>query len=70
MMELTKDWIKEFKITSLECTTPDWEEQKKVHNWKNYISEDIIRVWDTFTDIQKFYIFQNAEGLADQECWE
>lgn len=27
-------------------------------------------LWDTFTDLQKFYIYENADYAASREDWE
>lgn len=50
--------------------SPDWNNLDRVHEWKNYISEDLVMIWDTFTDIQKKVIAENADNIADREEWD
>jgi hypothetical protein len=54
----------------LKYLEPDWTDFDKVHNWKNYISEELVDMWDSFTDNQKIAIGENAQGLADNEEWD
>lgn len=52
--------------------TPEWPAAgyKYVCDWRKYISKDMRDAWDTFTEDQKFMIFENAESMADAEEWE
>ena len=50
--------------------TPNWGQEDRVHNWRNYISEDMQKIWDTFTDEQKEKIAENADNIADSEDWD
>lgn len=49
---------------------PNWENTKWVHDWKNYISDQMQSIWDTFTDEQKVAISINAQHMAGREEWE
>lgn len=49
---------------------PDWTQQDRVHNWRNYISERLQAMWDTFTDEQKAAIAEGAQEAADREDWD
>ena len=49
---------------------PEWDKAQKVHDWRNYISEKLCEMWDTFTDEQKLAIAENAEEQANSEEWE
>ncbi len=46
---------------------PEWDKAIKVHDWRNYISDDLKAMWETFTDIQKFAIMDNADNQASCE---
>jgi hypothetical protein len=48
---------------------PDWSDKNRVHNWKNYISDEMKAMWNSFTDAQKIAIGKNAEGTAGEENW-
>ena len=32
---------------------PEWDNVGRVHEWKNYVSDEIADMWETFTDNQK-----------------
>lgn len=49
---------------------PDWDNAGRVHDWKNYISESLINIWDSFTDEQKAAIAASAQDSADNEDWD
>lgn len=53
-----------------EWVNPDWSEGGKCHNWRNHISVQLSVIWDTFTNEQKFAIYENAEHQAENEEWE
>ena len=49
---------------------PQWEKAEKIHDWRNYISEDMQIIWDTFTPLQQRLIADNAQETADAEDWD
>jgi hypothetical protein len=49
---------------------PDWENTGRVHDWRNYISEELRHIWWTFTVDQKMAIARNADDMADRERWD
>ncbi len=49
---------------------PDWDENDRVHNWRNYIGEEVQVAWDTFTVEQKAMLARQAENLAGREDWD
>lgn len=49
---------------------PAWETGGKVHNWHNYASEEMKRIWNTFTDDQKQVIALTLNEIAENEEWE
>ncbi len=49
---------------------PEWDNASHVHEWKNYISEKVKKIWDSFTDKQKIEIAKQADELASQEEWD
>jgi hypothetical protein len=50
--------------------SPDWKAAGKVHDWRNYISDELKAIWDTFTDEQKRLIASNADDEANKEYWD
>lgn len=53
-----------------EAQTPDWQNTNRVHDWKNYISEEVAAMWDTFTPEQREALARMADGFADCENWD
>jgi len=49
---------------------PAWDKPSRVHEWKNYVNEEVAALWNTFTDTQKQALARNAQELADLEEWE
>lgn len=49
---------------------PKWDLADRVHDWRNYINEDMRAVWDTFTPTQKRILAENAEEIAGREEWD
>jgi hypothetical protein len=50
--------------------SPEWEKAGRVHDWRNYVGDELRAMWDTFTDEQKRAIARNADVLADGEEWD
>lgn len=49
---------------------PKWDEAGKVHDWRNYISEKLRGMWDTFTIDQKIALVESADETAGNEEWD
>ena len=49
---------------------PKWQNEDRVHNWRNYASEGIIREWPFFTGKQKIIISSMLDDIAGQEHWD
>ena len=49
---------------------PEWDVYQKTHGWRNYISDELMEMWDTFTPEQKAAIARNAADRASREEWE
>ena len=49
---------------------PDWDGAGKVHDWRNYISDELMAAWFTFTPEQKRLISENADTIASREEWD
>jgi hypothetical protein len=49
---------------------PKWGEARKVHDWRNYISERLRSMWDDFTVDQRSAIAESAQEIADREEWD
>lgn len=60
--------MKLYDVTDHE--NPEWEKAGRVHEWKNYIHDDLRHAWHSFTPEQRKLIAQNAQEQADQEEWD
>lgn len=49
---------------------PEWHIKDKVHNWRNYVSEEIENMWQTFSDEQKKALAECFDSAADREEWD
>lgn len=56
--------------TPEDYASPKWDEEVRVHNWRNYISEEVRAMWHTFTDEQKAALARMADITASNEDWD
>ena len=49
---------------------PKFEDAERVHDWRNYVSENLRAIWGTFTDDQKYIIAESFDRIADREEWD
>ena len=49
---------------------PKWNEVSRVHNWRNYANEGIIREWNGFSVRQKIMISSMLNDIAGKEHWD
>lgn len=56
--------------TPSDYAVPDWSNDSRVHEWKNYISKELRQMWGTFSDMQKAALARNAQECADREEWD
>ena len=56
--------------TPPDWAAPDWGNAGRVHEWKNYVSEEVQAMWDTFTDDQKQALARQSEDNASNEEWD
>ena len=61
---------KKMEYTPSDWAKPKWNEARKVHDWKNYISEEIAQMWHTFTEVQKQALARQADEMAGREEWD
>jgi hypothetical protein len=51
-------------------SSPDWTEDRRVHNWRNHVPEHVRVIWPSFSDEQKQHLAIWADELASAEEWE
>ena len=56
--------------------SPDWNGfmssnwVRHVHEWKSYASDEMMDLWDTFTEEQKKVVSSALQDIADREDWD
>lgn len=55
---------------NLDYISPRWWEERKVHCWRNYISEEVKGMWGDFSYSQRKAIAENMQEIVDREEWE
>lgn len=51
-------------------SSPEWDKENRVHNWRNYVSREIQEMWFEFTGRQRIIISSNFEEIAGREEWD
>lgn len=51
-------------------TAPDWNRAGRVHDWRNYVPEDLQCLWPELAMETKLVIFLMAEAQANGEEWD
>lgn len=49
---------------------PTWSEARRVHDWRNYVSDHVRHLWHTFTPLQRIALAAQAKNEADSEEWD
>lgn len=49
---------------------PDFENAKKAHDWRNYVSVELRKSWKTFTLKERRIIYTLANKIALSEEWD
>jgi hypothetical protein len=55
---------------TLAITDPQWDRASRVHDWRNYVSDEVRKMWDSFTEEQKRALYRQSDELAYAEEWE
>lgn len=53
-----------------QAMNPEWEKTTTVHDWRNYASEEIKRLWSTFNEEQKLALVEMFDETARYEHWD
>ena len=48
---------------------PKWEVKYKVHNWRNYVSEDLKINWTDLSGKIRLILAANFKDISDREEW-
>ena len=50
--------------------SPDWQHKDRVHEWKNYVTKEVEKIWDTLPDNAKMVFAESYQEVANKEEWE
>lgn len=48
----------------------NFNDVSRVHDWRNYVPDEIKEVWDNLTERERKLIFIMCEPIADREEWD
>lgn len=57
-------------VHSIDWEFPDFTEINPIHDWKNYVGDELATIWNSFTVEQRKILAENFQDLADNEEWE
>jgi hypothetical protein len=52
------------------ATNPDWENKTRVHDWRNYASQQLQDMWPSLHPPQMEIIAETLQDIADNEEWD
>lgn len=67
--ENNSDFVPE-KNTPADFINPNWKNKNRVHEWKNYVSEEVQDIWHSFSLEQKATLALQAYDQASNEDWD
>lgn len=50
--------------------TPDWDSRSRCHDWKNYVTDALKAIWESFSPEQKRVVADALQQVADEEVWD
>lgn len=54
----------------LENISFKYKDISRVHDWRNYISHDLVNIWHELTLFEKYLIYHCLEKQASEEVWD
>lgn len=58
------------ELSDEELRDPRFSWATAVHDWRNYVSDELRAIWDTFTDEQRRVLHRCFDAMAEAEEWE
>lgn len=58
------------ELTPDDFETPDWDRAGKVHDWRNYVSDEIRAMWPDIPVSLKAAIARQSDAMANLEEWD
>lgn len=57
-------------LAAFDLSEVDFSVKSRVHDWRNYIPEELTMIWKSLTDRERFFIYVMAQDRADLEDWD
>ena len=57
-------------LCNFDLSETDFTTTSKTHDWRNYVPEEWIKLWKSFTDRERYFIYTMAEEKAESENWD
>lgn len=68
-MDNSVDWYRK-NYTHTLLLDPEFDDAGRVHDWRNYVGENVKTIWKSFTHEQRCNIAADADYLASREDWD
>lgn len=62
--------IKFNNYTGADLNDPRFDMTNKCHDWRNYVPEEIIKIWEDLSAREKLIVAAMAEQRSDTEVWD
>ena len=62
--------MKEYDALVKKLKRPNWRDEDRVHNWRNYVDNRIKKVWSCLDDDVRIHIYIQARTKAEAEVWD
>lgn len=59
-----------YTFTPDDFENPDWTSAGKVHEWKNYVTQEVQQLWPTFSSELRAALARQSEAMAGLEEWD
>lgn len=67
------EWLDELEQRlhpPVDWENPNWDVGEKVHNWRNYVSNDAKQIWPDMRVRLRIVLAANFDYIAGQEEWD
>lgn len=54
----------------MDWSNPEWKVEDKVHNWRNYVSDEVKGLWPDMSGRQRLILAANFNDMAIAEHWD
>jgi len=69
-IETEFNFLKSQACAPVNLSNPDFENTRRVHDWRNRVADIFINTWDRLTERERMIIFIIAEQEASSEKYD